>query len=229
MEDLVGDLSLPADRTGPVVLLDLDGTLLDSGDQVAEIATFALHSLGLVGADHDTLKRRTGEPADSLFQEIADPQLRGRLVEVFRAQLAEVAGGPDQVMPGVREGLTQLRGRRCRVGVATNKPTSLARTVLARSELLDLIDHVQGADGMPHKPAPDLLLAASAALGEQAHWMVGDTSMDVLAGRRAGIATIAITGGSHGIEELRAARPDLLVDGFDEAVSEIIRHSGGSL
>lgn len=210
------------------VLLDLDGTLLDSGEQVAEVAARTLASFGLVGADLATLQRRTGEPATALFQEVDDPTTRERLVIAFRADLAEVAGGRDQVMPDVFEGLRELRSQGWLLGVATNKPTALALAVLARSELFDLVDHVQGSDGLPHKPAPDVLWTAERSLGCRARWMVGDTTIDVLAGRNAGIATIAVTGGSHGVDELAAAAPDVLVHSFRDAIDTIIRESGRS-
>ena len=209
------------------MLVDLDGTLLDSGDQVAEVASSVLRLTGVQGADHATLKRRTGESAASLFQEIADLDARNRLVGMFRERLMEVAGGPEQVMPGVVEGLSDLRNSGWRLAVATNKPTRLAVTVLARSRILHLVDHVQGSDDLPHKPAPDILLAAERRLGTRGKWMVGDTSMDVLSGKAAGTSTIGVCGGSHSMEELMASEPDAVVEEFSQAVAEILGDGGG--
>lgn len=227
MEDLVTGRDLAGRLKPPVVLLDLDGTLLDSGDQVAEVAAFALNHLGLDGAPHEVLRRRTGESVEALFQEIADAKTRRTLIEIFRTRLAEIAGGRDQVMPGVFAGLRELRSKGWRLGVATNKPTRLAEAVLARSELLEMLDHVQGADGLAHKPAPDILLAASHALDGPAKWLVGDTTIDVLAGRSAGIGTIAVCGGSHTREELASVSPDVIVTDFGDAVAAILDRSGG--
>lgn len=65
------------------------------------------------------------------------------------------------------------------------------------------IDHVQGTDGFPYKPAPDVVLRALAAVAGDGLWLVGDTTTDIEAGRAAGLRTYAVT---MGYPRRRAAR-----------------------
>src|SRR5690606_41318056 len=67
---------------------------------------------------------------------------------------------------------------------------------------------VQGADGFAHKPAPDVVLHAVRALDVPVRWMVGDSWLDVEAGRAAGLRTCAVTWGVSDADRLREARPD---------------------
>jgi phosphoglycolate phosphatase len=69
------------------------------------------------------------------------------------------------------------------------------------------VDCVQGTDDFPHKPAPDVLLRALAALGCEGRWMVGDTPGDVLAGRAAGLSTYAVCWGGPAPGDLVTAAP----------------------
>jgi phosphoglycolate phosphatase len=113
-------------------------------------------------------------------------------------------------MPGVPEALATLRARGYRLAVATTKRTDMARRFVEAMGLSALLDHVQGTEGFPHKPAPDVVLRALAALQTGGLWMVGDTTLDVGAGRAAGLRTYALTWGTHPPELLRTAGPDEL-------------------
>jgi phosphoglycolate phosphatase len=77
------------------------------------------------------------------------------------------------------------------------------------------LDHVQGTDGFPSKPAPDVIFRALTQLGGEGEWMVGDTEHDVLAGKAAGLKTYAVSWGSHGEKRLASACPDVLAGTLD--------------
>ena len=81
-----------------------------------------------------------------------------------------------------------------RKGTATTKGTPTTRAVLEQFGLLQYFDHVQGTDGFPAKPAPDVIFTALAALGAQPGdcLLVGDSAADMEAGQRAGVKTCAV-------------------------------------
>jgi phosphoglycolate phosphatase len=98
----------------------------------------------------------------------------------------------------------------------------MARTVTQKVGLADRLDHVQGTDGFAYKPAPDVVLHAARGLGRPVSWMVGDSWLDIEAGRAAGLRTCAVTWGVSDPERLRAAGPDALVDTVD-ALRDVLR------
>jgi phosphoglycolate phosphatase-like HAD superfamily hydrolase len=101
-----------------------------------------------------------------------------------------------------------------RKSTATTKGSASSRAILEQFELLPYFDHVQGTDGVPSKPAPDVILAALAALGARPEdcLMVGDSSSDMEAGRRAGTKICAVRYGYGQPSELARCEPDYWID-----------------
>jgi HAD superfamily hydrolase (TIGR01509 family) len=109
--------------------------------------------------------------------------------------------------PGVADALAALPGRK---STATTKGTPTTRAVLELFGLLPYFDHVQGTDGFPAKPEPDVILASLKALGVNAAdcLLVGDSAADMQAGRRAGVKTCAVLWGYGQREDLAKWEPD---------------------
>ncbi|MEO8012213.1 MAG: HAD-IA family hydrolase [Dokdonella sp.] len=110
-------------------------------------------------------------------------------------------GDRSEAFPGARECLSRLRDEGFRLGVVTNALQKVATSLLARFELLDLLDIVVGGDQVAHnKPHPEHVLAACRALDVRAPrtLFVGDSNNDVLAARA---AQVDIVGVPHGYNE----------------------------
>lgn len=109
--------------------------------------------------------------------------------------------------PGVKEALAALPGRK---STATTKGTPTTRVVLELFDLLPHFDHVQGTDGFPCKPEPDVLLRSMQALGAKPEdcLFVGDSAADMEAGRRAGMKTCAVLYGYGKREDMARWEPD---------------------
>src|SRR5690606_34347962 len=114
--------------------------------------------------------------------------------------------------PGVVDLLTELGARGHARVVATTKRSDVARRFVEAMGLSHLLDHVQGTDGFPHKPAPDVILRALSAVGAEGSWMVGDTVTDVQAGKAAVVKSYAVTWGTHDADRLAMAEADVLND-----------------
>ena len=127
--------------------------------------------------------------------------------------------------PGVAEALAALGGRK---GTATTKGTPTTRAVLEQFGLLQYFDHVQGTDGFPCKPAPDVLFAALNALGAGTEdcLFVGDSPADMEAGRRAGVKTCAVKYGYGRPEALAEFTPDYWVDDLRELAGVAVPAGG---
>jgi HAD superfamily hydrolase (TIGR01509 family) len=115
------------------------------------------------------------------------------------------------VYPGVFKMLGSLGGRK---STATTKGTPTTRAILEQFGLLSHFDHVQGTDGFPAKPEPDVILAALAALGASPRdcLFVGDSAADMEAGQRAGVQRCAVRWGYGNVEEMARWKPEYWID-----------------
>ena len=199
-----------------IAVFDLDGTLVDSVRDIHLAANQVRVSCDIAPLSLDEIGLLIGHPAARLFSDA--PGDVAQLVAEFRTALAEVSGTFTRTMPGVVELLDLLEARRWTLAVATNKPTELAKVVLDRVGLLERFDSVTGADGLAAKPDPAVIVAALGGKAWPSAVMLGDTTMDVIAGRGAGVQTVAVASGSHSRELLEQQAPDWVVDSLVEIV-----------
>lgn len=124
-----------------------------------------------------------------------------------------------RVYPGVADALAALGGLK---STATTKGTPTTRAVLEQFGLLPYFHHVQGTDGIPYKPAPDVIFAALKGLGASVEdcLFVGDSPADMEAGHRAGVKTCAVTYGYGDHAEMRKFSPDYWIDDLRELTGD---------
>lgn len=205
----------------PVYLFDIDGTLLDSAADICGALQQALASTRPAPArtpTFDYLKGFIGFHLMDLFLDLfpdCSPQQVDGLIQEYRKIYLARGHRGTKPYPGVAEGLAALGGRK---STATTKGTPTTRAVLEQFGLIQYFDHVQGTDGIPCKPAPDVLLAALAALDAVPAdcLFVGDSLADMEAGRRAGVRICAVRYGYGKAEELAKWAPDYWVSDLRE-------------
>jgi phosphoglycolate phosphatase len=194
----------------PVYLFDIDGTLLDSATDICGAIQSAFEGHVPQPLPFEYLKNFIGYHLDVCFRDVLPHYTRQQLDEMVQAyRTAYPARGHAGTMPypGVLEMLRELPGRK---GTATTKGTPTTRAILEQFELLPYFDHVQGTDGFPCKPEPDVLLRSIAALGATPEecLFVGDSAADMEAGRRAGVKTCAVRYGYGNFEDMARWEPD---------------------
>ena len=192
------------------IVFDLDGTLVDSLPDIIGAFRDAFADHGLPAPSEAEVRDQVGLPLDSMYAAFAPAERVAALSASYRRLYPQRFTRHSRPVPGVPEALATLRSRGFRLAVATTKRSDMAARLVAAMGLTDALDVVQGTDGFPHKPAPDVVQRALAALDADGVWMVGDTVHDIEAGRAAGLATYAVTWGTHDAERLRSARPDRL-------------------
>lgn len=196
------------------VIFDLDGTLVDSRADIAAAVNRGLRAVGAGERRDEEIHVLIGEPLVAIFEKLLGERAAGRAEEAaraFRAHYFDHCADRSRLYPGVAECLDALAG--IPLAVATAKMTYMAKEVVRRLGIAGRFAVVQGSDGIPHKPHPAVLELAVRALGVEAKacWMVGDTPLDILAGRAAGMRTAAVTYGIGTEAALCAAAPDLVV------------------
>jgi pyrophosphatase PpaX len=204
----------------PVILFDLDGTLIDSGPIImASMRHASVTVLGLE-PDEDKVRAAIGGPGLTAQMRDLDPNRVEELVAVYRAH-NEPLHSTLESFPGIFELLAELDRRGHRLGIVTAKRVATVELAFERFPLLrDLTQVLVGAeDTERHKPDPDPVLEALSRLGaspEEAVY-VGDSPFDIRAGRAAGVFAIAIGwGGIHPDQRLLAEQPDALVHDPEE-------------
>lgn len=205
----------------PVYVFDVDGTLLDSARDICGALQQVLETTECAPVTFDFLKGYIGLHLDDLFHDLfpdCTAELADSLLQQYRGIYRARGHSMTRVFPGVAEALASLGGRKT---TATTKGTPMTRAVLEQFGLIGYFDHVQGTDGFPSKPAPDVILTAASALGAKPEdcLMVGDSPADMEAGKRAGVKTCAVRYGYGSAEELARHAPDYWISDFRELLS----------
>jgi phosphoglycolate phosphatase len=202
-------LSVPA---FPVYLFDVDGTLMDSARDICGAIQHVLHARGREGIEDAFLRRYIGRHLLDLFVDLEFERAHiDAMIDDYRAVYRERRHASTSVYPGVAEMLARLGGRK---STATTKGTPTTRAVLEQFGLISHFDHVQGTDGFPAKPEPDVLWKSIDLFGARVEdcLLVGDSPADMEAGRRAGVKTCAVRYGYGDPAELAKWEPDFWID-----------------
>lgn len=196
-----------------VYLFDVDGTLLDSAPDIYEALRETLRGHPVNGFNEALVRRYIGYHLLEFFRRALpgySEEQHWELIQRYRQIYPARGHRLTRVYPGVAEMLRALPGRKA---TATTKSTATVRAVLAQFGLLECFDHPQGTDGFPAKPAPDVIYAALSGLGARPEdcLLVGDSTADMEAGRRAGVRLCAVRYGYGDPAELARFDPDFWI------------------
>ncbi len=204
-------------------LFDVDGTLLDSAPDIYEALRETLRGHPVDGLDQAVVKRYIGFHLMDFFRQILpgySEEQHWQLVQRYREIYPARGHRLTRVYPGVPEMLAALPGRKA---TATTKSTATLRAVLEQFGLLRYFDHPQGTDGFPAKPAPDVIYAALDALRVRPEdcLLIGDSTADMEAGRRAGVQLCAVRYGYGDPAELARFAPEFWISEPRELLSVV--------
>ncbi|HEX2554872.1 MAG TPA: phosphoglycolate phosphatase [Microvirga sp.] len=222
---------------GATIALDLDGTLVESAPDLIAAVNAVLIAEGLEPLPYCEGRPLISRGARRVLQHglaaagAQDPAARAdalfvRFLDRYRTHVAD----ESRPFPGAVDALKALKAAGAKLVVCTNKPTDLARSLLAALGMEELIDGVVGVDAVSaSKPDPAHLIEAVAAVGGDLARtvMVGDADADAGAARAAGTPLILV---DFGYTEIPAAAlaPDVLLHHFDDLADACARLLGPS-
>lgn len=193
------------------VILDVDGTLIDSNDAHARAYVEAGEEMG-VEISYDVVRPLIGMGGDKLLPRAAGIEEESdegqRLTERKKEIFSERHLPRLEATPGARELLHRLRDDGMKLVVATSAKRDTLEGLLERAGIADLIqDSTSSSDAEESKPAPDIVAAALEQTGFPAEEvvMLGDTPYDVEAAERAGVRIVAVRTGGWDDEALGGA------------------------
>ena len=210
-----------------MVLIDVDGTLVDSVPDLAFCVDATMDQLGMprrgesevrlwVGNGVERLVRRAligaldGEPDEALFNKAYPIYL-----ELYEDNVSE----RSMLYPGVREGLAWLKQQGFKLGCVTNKAAQFTLPLLRNLGVYDDFSIVICGDTLPQKkpdPAPLLHAAKHFGVSPQQSLMLGDSVSDVKAARAAGFKIVCMSYGYNHGQDIRTAHPDAVIDSMAE-------------
>lgn len=193
-----------------LVIFDLDGTLVDSQDQIELALNAARTSLGYSTSPAGQIFEKLGLPVQNLFGDLdLSPISQVELISVFRKRLYEHIDLENKCFPGVELLLEKIREAGMKTAIATGKSTRMAKRVVDNSALGGNIDFVQGTDGFQSKPHPEVINRCLNEFPGCRAIMIGDRVEDIKSASRAGIPSIGIAQSAHSESTLQAAGASL--------------------
>lgn len=215
-------LSLPL--SCDAVIVDLDGTMVDTQGDFVVALNLTLAELGLSGVDRAFVERTVGKGSEHLLRTTlahvgGDAALYEPAWAAYQRHYLAINGEHSAVYPGVVEGLARLRDAGLRLACLTNKPTAFARPLLAAKGLDGFFGVVFGGDAFARKkPDPLPLVETCRALGSAPArtLMIGDSRNDAEAARGAGCSVVLVSYGYNHGEPIRAVPADGYLDRLDQ-------------
>jgi phosphoglycolate phosphatase len=210
-----------------MVLIDVDGTLVDSVPDLAYSIDRMLKDLGMPTRGEDSVRHWVGNGIERLVKRALlnalegepDEELYLRALPLFRSHYAVNNSTRSRVYDGVHEGLDYMRGRGYRMGCVTNKASEFTHPLLRDLDLADYFEVIICGDDTPRiKPDPLPLLTAAQRMQVEPEksLMLGDSSNDVRAARAAGFQIICTSYGYNHGEDIRRYGPDAVIDSMAE-------------
>jgi len=210
-----------------MVLIDLDGTLVDSVPDLAWCVDETMKALDMPTRGEDKVRNWVGNGVPRLIERSLIDQLDGspsdalyaKAAPIFMALYADNASKRSELYPAVEQGLQWLQSQGIRIGCVTNKDEQFTLPILKNLGIYDYFEIVISGDTLPLKkpdPAPLLHGAKFFDVAPENAMMLGDSISDVKASRAAGFSIVCMSYGyNHGVD-IRTANPDAVIDSFAE-------------
>ncbi|WP_353571764.1 phosphoglycolate phosphatase [Candidatus Albibeggiatoa sp. nov. BB20] len=214
--------------TPKLVLIDLDGTLVDSVPDLSYAVDHMMMALELPQPGEKKVRQWVGNGIEKLVKRAladdmdAEPEadLFEQGLHIFKGSYAECNGRHSQLYDGVKEGLDWLKQEGFTIACITNKAQQFTTPLLEKVGILDYFQLVVSGDSLPKKkpdPMPLLHSAAHFSVTPSKALMIGDSMTDVKAARNAEFGAVICVnyGYNHGID-IREANPDSVIDSFTQ-------------
>jgi phosphoglycolate phosphatase len=231
----------PQFARAPVVVFDLDGTLIDTAPDLVTTLNAIFAREGLPQVYYQNARNMVGGGARMMIERglkaagrALPPTETDRLVREFIEHYAAHIADASRPFPGIEAALEKLKDAGCRLAVCTNKLEWLSVKLLRMLRLSDLFSAICGADTF-HVPKPDraiLLGTIERAGGYREHAvMVGDSLTDIATARAAAVPIVAV-GFGYSETPIAQLNPDRVVEAFSElpeVVFDLLREQAGQL
>ena len=200
------------------IIFDLDGTLLDTLEDLADAVNYALGQMGMPQRTLDEVRQFVGNGVAKLIQRAVPagtaPEQTAQTLEIFKAYYDLHKEDKTAPYAGVVELLSALHQRGYKLAVVSNKFDRAVKDLMPRY-FPGLIHAAAGEDeehGVPKKPDPTMVHRVMAELGAQKAVYIGDSEVDMETARNSGLPCISVTWGFRAREFLLEIGATTLAD-----------------
>jgi len=214
-------------RKPGMILIDVDGTMVDSVPDLAYCVDEMMKALGRPPHGEAKVRNWVGNGVERLVRRGLIGQLDGepeaeefqRAYPIFLDLYSENTSKRSALYPGILEGLDYLKGAGYRLGCVTNKAAQFTEPLLQDLGVYPYFEIVISGDSLPERkpdPMPLLYAAEFFSVAPREALMIGDSVSDVTAARAAGFQIVCMSYGyNHGVD-IREAQPDAVIDRLPE-------------
>lgn len=212
------------------VIFDLDGTLLNTIDDLADAANWVCVNHGWPTHTVEEYKQYVGNGMTKLAQRFVPADWRTpagikQILDEFMPYYDAHKEDKTAPYPGIPDLLHELKGAGVNIAVLSNKAHSLVPSIL-ENYFPGVFSYTQGAvDGIPTKPDPTLLHRLMKEMGasQESTLFVGDSNVDVRTAKNGGLTCCGVLWGFRGREELEQEGADFLAENTDELKQLILK------
>ncbi|MDI6716724.1 MAG: HAD-IA family hydrolase [Actinomycetota bacterium] len=214
---------IPLMRKFKAALFDLDGTLLDTSEFIFQAFENTLSSHGIQPPSRHEISKLVGKPLEYCYKllsglaNVDELCVEHRLFQANHLKLAKT-------YPGTGEVLQALKSADLKIATVTTRQRETSLRTLEITNLISYMDYVVALEDVENlKPHPEPVLKALNFLNVEPEGavMVGDTDVDILAGKNAGTITVGATYGFRGMQ-IKDSDPDFIIDDIKEIIPLIL-------
>ncbi len=210
------------------ILFDLDGTLLDSIQDLTDSTNYALGCFGFPPRTNAQVRAAIGNGARTLIRmslpDGTDPAVIDQVLAAYQPHYKAHCRDKTQPYPGILPALEQLREKYA-LAIVSNKPDAAAKALGA--QYFPGLPALGETPDCPRKPAPDMVYRAMEALGVEKCIYVGDSEVDVLTAKNAGVPCLIVTEGFRDRKVLEDAGAQYLCEAAGQ-MADVLDYIAGT-
>ncbi|MBU0633062.1 HAD family hydrolase [bacterium] len=207
------------------ILFDLDGTLIDSTEAILESFHNSYDIFGLPHPSDAEIKSLIGHPLDVMYSSLGvEEKIVWDMVDAYKEHYRVISTQKTVLLPFAREAV-ELASKNARIGIVTTKTGKYSKVLMEHFNMMQHFEILVGREDVinPKPHAEPIQKAIDFLKVEKADcWMIGDTRMDLISAKNAGIKSVAVLSEYEPIAELKK-HTDIIKSNVYEAVSSILK------
>ena len=201
-----------------IILFDLDGTLIDSTEAILESFHNSFAFYNLPSPDDEKIKALIGHPLDVMYKELGVQEDRvWDLVATYKEHYRKISTQKTVLLQNAREAVNEA-AKFASLGIVTTKTGKYSQVLMEHFELMDKFDVLIGREHVQNpKPHAEPILKALEKFDthNKEIWMIGDTKLDLMSAKNAGVNSIGVLSGYDNFETLKSYTNVIFCDSLE--------------